>query len=421
MNKRYVVVTTVVAGLLTAILCGIKSNEKPLVVSDALDGFSDATRVIDTAWVADPFDSTYAQAIVPQLLDRILTDGDWYPDTLCKVKGMPVIIAWDGADRSVIYSQGRVLADDPAMFYADIDLGPFTKIIQVGDKKLTIDFSDTASVNKLTRLSTTVLPGFKRCRMRRQEDVTDKISVVSDFEVDVPTASVPNGSNLNRWLNDIALATISGPDTLLVSPHFAAYYWKNRSKYQGPIDDRVAVYDYMASYFMNDAKPHIENDGDWWERRYYSSLSLRAKYSNGRFVTYQMATNMTLNGAHGYYTVQMVSYDPIHSRPIDWNYIFKPGSVGQVVRILERIAEADPEYMSWNANIYRYTYHKDEEWYDAEETFLPNPALTDEGVVFSYQPYEIACFAAGMYHFTIPYSQLQDFLTDEAKWCLGIE
>jgi len=415
MNARHYILTMAITVLVTVVLCGIKASDKPQVINEGFTGEP------DTAWVADPFDSIYAQAIVPQPLDRILTDGDWFPDTLCVVKGIPVIIAWDGADRSVIYSQGRVLADDPAMFYADKDMGPFTKIIQVGDKKLTVDFSDTASVNRLTQLSTRVLPGFKRCSMRHQEDITDKISVVCDFEVDVPTALVPNGRLLNRWLNDVALATISGPDTLLVSPHFAAYYWKNRSKYQGSIDDRIAVFDYMVRYFTNDVKPMIENDGDWWERRYYSSLSLRAKYSNGRFVTYQMATNENRNGAHGYYTLQMVSYDPIHCRAIDWNYIFKPGSAGQVVKMLEHIAEADSEYMSWNANIYRYTYHKDEEWYDAKETFLPNPALTDEGIVFSYQPYEIACFAAGMYHFTIPYNRLMDYLTDEAKWCLGME
>ena len=172
MNKRHFIVTMVITGLMAVVLCGIKASDKPQVVNECFSG------ELDSAWVADPFDSIYAQAIVPQLLDRILTDGDWYPDTLCTVKGMPVMIAWDGADRSVIYSQGRVLADDPAMFYADIDLGPFTKIIQVGDKKLIVDFSDTASVNKLTQLSTTVLPGFKRCRLRRKKDITDKISVV---------------------------------------------------------------------------------------------------------------------------------------------------------------------------------------------------------------------------------------------------
>ena len=415
MSTRHYILRMVITGLVTVVLCGFRVSDKPQIINEGFAGEA------ETAWVADSFGSIYAQAVVPKLLDHILTDANWFSDTLCVVKGIPFIIAWDPSDRSVIYSQGKVLADDPAMFYADKELGSSTKVIQVGDKKLIVDFSDTASVNRLTQMSMRVLPGFKRCYMRHQEDITDKISVVCDFEIDAPTASVPNGRLMNRWLNDIALATISGPDSLLVSPHFVAYYWKNRSKYQGSIDDRIAVYNYMARYFTNDVKPYIENDGDWWERRYYSSLSLRAKYSNGRFVTYQMATNMNLNGAHGYYTLQMVSYDPIHSRAIDWNYIFKPGSVGQIVKMLEHIAEADPEYMSWNANIYRYTYHKDEEWHDAKEYLLPNPALTDEGVVFSYQPYEIACFAAGMYHFTIPYNLLRDYLTDEAKWCIDMK
>ncbi len=215
MNMRHVIATIVVAGLLAAMQCGVNANEKPQVVNVGFSGEP------DTTWVADPFDSIFAQAIVPQLLDSILTDGNWYPDTLCVVKGIPVLIAWDSSTHSVIYYQSDVLADDPAMFSTDQDLGPFTKIIQVGDKKLTVDFSDTASVNQLTQMSTRVLPGFKRCCVRYLEDVSDKISVVCDFEVDVPTASVPNGQLLNRWLNDIALATISGPDTswfLLILP-----------------------------------------------------------------------------------------------------------------------------------------------------------------------------------------------------------
>lgn len=44
--------------------------------------------------------------------------------------------------------------------------------------------------------------------------------------------------------------------------------------------------------------------------------------------------------------------------------------------------------------------------------------LGDEGVVFSYQPYEIGSFADGTFHFTISYEKLIPYLTDKAKWCL---
>lgn len=141
MSTRHYILTLVITGLVTVVLCGIKASGKPQVINEGFPGEP------DTAWVADPFDSIYAQAIVPQPLDRILTDGDWYQDTMCNIKGFPVIIAWDSSCRSVIYFQGKVLADDPAMYCSDTDLGSFTKMIQVGDKKLIVDFSDTASVN----------------------------------------------------------------------------------------------------------------------------------------------------------------------------------------------------------------------------------------------------------------------------------
>ena len=46
---------------------------------------------------------------------------------------------------------------------------------------------------------------------------------------------------------------------------------------------------------------------------------------------------------------------------------------------------------------------------------LPQPGLSEEGVVFSFQPYAISCFAAGVFHFTIPYKLVMPYLTDKAK------
>jgi hypothetical protein len=54
------------------------------------------------------------------------------------------------------------------------------------------------------------------------------------------------------------------------------------------------------------------------------------------------------------------------------------------------------------------------------EIDLPQPGLSENGMVFSYQPYEISCFAAGTFHFTIPYERLVPYLTARAKWCLKI-
>ena len=60
-----------------------------------------------------------------------------------------------------------------------------------------------------------------------------------------------------------------------------------------------------------------------------------------------------------------------------------------------------------------------------ESGVIPFPAWTpypdEDGLVFTYQQYEIASYAAGMPNFTIPYEDLRPYLTPEAKALLGQE
>lgn len=44
-------------------------------------------------------------------------------------------------------------------------------------------------------------------------------------------------------------------------------------------------------------------------------------------------------------------------------------------------------------------------------SYYPRPALTKEGIVFSYQPYEKGAFCEGILHFVIPYSKLRTKIT----------
>ena len=60
-----------------------------------------------------------------------------------------------------------------------------------------------------------------------------------------------------------------------------------------------------------------------------------------------------------------------------------------------------------------------------ETGIVPFPAWTpypsEDGLVFTYQQYEIAAYAAGMPSFTIPYADLLPYLTPEAKALVGLE
>ena len=60
-----------------------------------------------------------------------------------------------------------------------------------------------------------------------------------------------------------------------------------------------------------------------------------------------------------------------------------------------------------------------------ETGVVPFPAWTpypsEEGLVFTYQQYEIAAYAAGMPEFTVPYADILPYLTPEAKALLDVE
>ena len=54
---------------------------------------------------------------------------------------------------------------------------------------------------------------------------------------------------------------------------------------------------------------------------------------------------------------------------------------------------------------------------------IPLPMLqpfpTGEGLVFTYQQYEVACYAAGMPSFVVPYNKIAPYLTEEASRLLA--
>lgn len=139
----------------------------------------------------------------------------------------------------------------------------------------------------------------------------------------------------------------------------------------------------------------------------FSELYLPAVVYTLRFVTYRRFANDYRGGAHGMYTESFISFDHVHRQVIDYDYLFKPGSQNEVMTILIEEAKKTPQYSEWHP--------------DFEGIPLPCPGLSEDGVVFSFQPYAISCFAAGVFHFTIPYERLGPLFTDRAKWCLRIK
>lgn len=139
---------------------------------------------------------------------------------------------------------------------------------------------------------------------------------------------------------------------------------------------------------------------------------------NCRFVTYQRYKSDFTGGMHNYYTERLVSFDHVHRQEIDFDYLFKRGCEKELLEILLDVAKEQHQYDDCDPNITDYVYVTDGDGNRTGELQFPQPGLSDKGVVFSFQPYEIDCFAAGVFHYTIPYGGINHLLTEMGRWCV---
>ena len=333
--------------------------------------------IIVTPEVEDTVEE-YVPIEVPACVKRLYDDAEWGADTLCVVNGNVYYHAVEDYGRSsVVYCNGKILLEDPAIQIEPKDEQRDDKyIVSIVGKNILVDFSNKSDVEKLSSLSP-VLQLFKR--MKKNGIRGEVNGLVYGLEVDCPRQSVANGKVIRRWIDGVVR--------------------DGEMRYFKLKEDVIG---------MDLSGPTL-----------FFIHSLRARRLTDRYVSYQEYTNCYGGGAHGFFTEKLISYDYVHRREIDVDYLFKPQALKEVASVLLKEAENTFSYQHWEPNLKSFL-EKDEDGKKLDGVRLPNPGLAKEGFVFSFQPYEIGPFAAGTFHFTVPYGKVKHCMTDQAKWCLGM-
>ena len=423
MSKRHILATIIIAGLLSAALSALDINKKEIEVDEwAFLNGEDEPDYEYSEYDDNQEENSVTNVVVPAELNALLPGASWLTDTICTIGGVTYLYASDDDLRTyAICTENTILVEDPSLTYFEADsITPTVIKVMAGERTMTVDFKKPSDIEQLRTLSSPVIPGWKRYRWDCKADFCDR--VMNNLEIDYPKSSITNSEHISEWISTVALAQMTGPVRLpsLVSTYLN-FEWKDRSGYHGPLNDRYSVANFIADTYFADVEDEFGREDENIPPALYSIISLRARYFNDRYVTYQMFTNSYNGGMHGYYTDQLVSYDCVHHESIGWEYLFKPKTERAVLRQLEMIAQVDLKYQEWNADIWDFIRRVDDDGNPTGEILLPMPSLTPDGVLFSFQPYEISCFAAGCFHFTIPYNSLTTYLTDRAKWCIGLK
>lgn len=339
---------------------------------------------------------------IPMFVKNLVKGGEWYADTICAVKGKTYFIAREGcSSTAIIYDDERVYIEDPTLRIDSVSSGHENKFyVSVIENYKLIDFNNPQSVKSLSTL-TRNLPSFTRFR---KDTTALKGCAYFSLTADFPTESVVHADEIRRWLvNQITLSDTTN----------------DKWKYKGDINNPEQVAKHASNMFFDYWK-ELDDDGDECPMHVFTILNFKAKVANKRYVTYLKFAHEYEGGAHGYYTESLHSYDHVHNQEIDFNYLFIPECKLQLHEMLLKIADRCPMYKDCEYNINDYVCVTDKNGNPTGELQFPQPGLSEEGIVFSFQPYDICYFAAGTFHFTIPYDKVKHLLTPQGRWCIGI-
>lgn len=186
--------------------------------------------------------------------------------------------------------------------------------------------------------------------------------------------------------------------------------------YQGTEGDFQALCDHHGKAL--DKRLNTSSVKEEWDHfSIYTKLELKRETS--RYIVFWQSGDGYTGGAHGLaWGKGGITYDLRTGKEI--KKFIKSGVTGAMQPLLKR---------------YLKTYFQegskpmtDRELYEnlqIEGRIIPLPAAYNvfpdkNGLTFTYAHYEIACYAAGMPEFTIPYSLVKPYLTPEAKALLGL-
>ena len=148
----------------------------------------------------------------------------------------------------------------------------------------------------------------------------------------------------------------------------------------------------------------------------YQHLSFTKEVETPTYITYLFTSESFLGGAHGMHTSQGVTFRKSDGRRFGHELIRQYVDTKDINSLLKeglmRFFSDQNQPISHDEDLKNMLLID-----DINNIPLPStpPYLTEKGVVFTYQPYEIACYATGIISFVVPYYKISDYLIPSIK------
>ena len=130
--------------------------------------------------------------------------------------------------------------------------------------------------------------------------------------------------------------------------------------------------------------------------------------SGAKWITFLETEETFFGGAHGAFTKTGATFRLADVRRMDWG-IFKSDSLSSLPNLIKECLRTQYFKVKTMAEVNQSLLNA------SDSFFFPmpksTPYFTSKGIDFTYQQYEICCYAAGMPECVIPYKQIYPYLS----------
>ena len=151
---------------------------------------------------------------------------------------------------------------------------------------------------------------------------------------------------------------------------------------------------------------------------YYSEKTTVLRSDNAVF-SYQIFEESFSGGAHGYYCAAGYNYDATTGKKLNWKDFFNCTDAEMeeliVENILKQYPEANEEFFDLRETVRKEVTETDEtnEYDGSVYHYSLNMIVTNRGVQFVFNPYEIAAYVYGMITVDFPYAEYASYMNPQ--------
>lgn len=179
--------------------------------------------------------------------------------------------------------------------------------------------------------------------------------------------------------------------------------------YAGNMDDADA----LTKFYGESYKERFEATDDFPAPALSFDIHIKKEFENDKCVTYTYLLDQYLGGAHGGITRYGVTFrksdGKIMTNFLTLSDIDNEGLDNIIRKGLMKYWEISDE-----EQLYEYTWENKVTKYSVDQP-THSPCFVKDGLLFNYQEYEIASYAAGAPEFVVPYNEIMKYLTPSAQ------